>query len=55
MMAISDSPAHNFDFKRWVTSGEPAKTESDREYPDDYPTEADCLPEPDNTDYEVES
>ena len=54
MMAVSDYPAHNFDFKRWVTSGEPPKTEGDREYPDGYPTEADGLPETDNTDYEVE-
>ena len=54
MMAVSDYPAHNFDFKRWVTSGEPPKTESNYDYPDWYPTEQDCLPDPDNTDYEVE-
>jgi len=53
-LAVSDYPAHNFDFKRWITSGEPTKTESDRDYPDGYPTFNDCMPDPDNTDYEIE-
>ena len=48
MMAISNYPAHNFDFKRWVTWGEPTRSESDREYPEGYPTEQECLPDPDN-------
>ena len=47
-------PAHNFDFNTWVTSGEPKKYESDLDYPIGYPTEEDCLPDPDNTDFEVE-
>jgi hypothetical protein len=52
-MAISNLPAHNFDFKRWLTWGEPQRSYKDKEYPDGYPTEQDCLPEPEN-EFEVE-
>ena len=48
MMAISNYPAHNFDFKRWLMWGEPERTESDLDYPEGYPTERECLPDPDN-------
>ena len=48
MMATKDWPAHHFDFKRWLTWGEPTRTEQDKEYPEGYPSEQECLPDPEN-------
>lgn len=46
-----DWPAHHFDFKRWLLWGE--SRVSNKEYPEGYPTEQECLPEPEN-EFEVE-
>ena len=46
MMEASDYPAHNFDFNRWLMWGEDERRSE--EYPEGYPTEQDCLPDPEN-------
>lgn len=48
-----DLPAHYFDFKRWLLWGEHVSNHQTDEYPKDYPSPQDCLPDPEN-EFEVE-